>query len=355
MEKRRLGNTDMEVTIVSFGGIPIIPKDYELSVRTVRRAYELGINFYDTARAYNTSEEKIGDALKDVRDKVFYATKTHLRSKEEAERHIQESLRNLRTSYIDLYQIHSVDDIPTLDRVMSKDGALPALEEAQRKGYIRYIGITGHRAEILMEAINRYPFATVMSPLNFLEQSHAANLLPLCREKNIGFIVMKPFAGGSLVTADKDVQALVGAKNSGEMARLSVKFAISFPGVSCVIPGLGTPQEVEEAVQAGEEFGALTEEEKRIFERLKAILVEPFCRGCGYCLPCPQSIDIPAILRALLYATRFNLMERARNMYSQQTVKADACVECGICEQRCPYKLPIREMLKSAKEILAQM
>ncbi len=352
MEKRRLGNTNMEVTIVSFGGIPIITRDYELSVKTVKRAYELGINFYDTARAYQTSEEKIGDALKDVRDKVFYATKTHLRSKAEAEKHIQESLRNLRTPYIDLYQIHSVDDIHTLDRVMSKDGALPALEEAQKKGYIGYIGITGHRAEVLIEAINRYPFATVMSPLNFLEQSHAANLLPLCKERNIGFIVMKPFAGGSLVTADKDVQALVGAKSSGEMARLSVKFAISFPGVSCVIPGLGNPQEVEDAVQAGEEFGALTKEEKSIFERLKAILVEPFCRGCGYCLPCPQNIDIPAILKALLYATRFNLIERAKNMYAQQAVKADACVECGICEERCPYQLPIRQMLKSVKETL---
>jgi predicted aldo/keto reductase-like oxidoreductase len=351
MEKRKLGNTYMEVTIVSFGGIPIITRDYELSVKTVRRAYELGINFYDTARAYNTSEEKIGDALKGVRDKVFYATKTHLRTRREAERHIQESLKNLRTSYIDLYQIHSVDDIDTLDRVMAKDGALPALEEAQKKGYIRYIGITGHRAEILIEAINRYPFATIMAPLNFLEQSHAANLLPLCREKNIGFIVMKPFAGGSLVTGDKDVQALIGAKSSGEMAKLSVKFALSFPGVSCVIPGLGNPQEVEEAVRAGEEFGALREEEKEIFERLKSILIEPFCRGCGYCLPCPQNIDIPSILRALLYAERFNLMERARNIYAQQAVKADACVECGVCEERCPYKLPIREMLKSARSI----
>jgi len=351
MEKRKLGNTYMEVTIVSFGGIPIITRDYELSVKTVRRAYELGINFYDTARAYNTSEEKIGDALKGVRDKVFYATKTHLRTRREAERHIQESLKNLRTSYIDLYQIHSVDDIDTLDRVMAKDGALPALEEAQKKGYIRYIGITGHRAEILIEAINRYPFATIMAPLNFLEQSHAANLLPLCREKNIGFIVMKPFAGGSLVTGDKDVQALIGAKSSGEMAKLSVKFALSFPGVSCVIPGLGNLQEVEEAVRAGEEFGALREEEKEIFERLKSILIEPFCRGCGYCLPCPQNIDIPSILRALLYAERFNLMERARNIYAQQAVKADACVECGVCEERCPYKLPIREMLKSARSI----
>jgi len=355
MEKRKLGNTDMEVTIVGFGGIPIITRDYDLSIRTVRRAYELGINYYDTARSYNTSEEKIGDALKDVRDKVFYATKTHLRSKKEAERHIQDSLHNLRTSYIDLYQIHSVDDIDTLDKVMSKDGALTALEEAQSKGYIRYIGITGHRAEVLLEAINRYPFATVMSPLNFLEQSHAANLLPLCREKNIGFIVMKPFAGGSLVSADKDVQALVGAKNSGEMAKLSVKFALSFPGVSCVIPGLGNPQEVEEAARAGEEFGSLTEEEMNIFEKLRSILIEPFCRGCGYCLPCSQNIDIPAILRALLYATRFNLMDRARNMYAQQAVKADACIECGICEERCPYRLPIREMLKSAGEILAQM
>jgi predicted aldo/keto reductase-like oxidoreductase len=262
-------------------------------------------------------------------------------------------LKNLRTSYIDLYQIHSVDDIHTLDRVMSKDGALPALEEAQRKGYIRYIGITGHRAEVLIEAINRYPFATIMSPLNFLEQSHAANLLPLCRERNIGFIVMKPFAGGSLVTADKDVQALVGAKSSAEMAMLSVKFALSFPGVSCVIPGLGNPQEVEEAVRAGEEFGALKGEEKAIFERLKSILVEPFCRGCGYCLPCPQNIDIPSILRALLYAERFDLLERARNMYAQQLVKADACVECGVCEERCPYKLPIRQMLKSARSLFS--
>ncbi|MGC8844170.1 MAG: 4Fe-4S dicluster domain-containing protein, partial [bacterium] len=163
----------------------------------------------------------------------------------------------------------------------------------------------------------------------------------------------KPFAGGSLVTADKDVQALVGAKSSAEMAMLSVKFTLSFPGVSCVIPGLGNPQEVEEAVRAGEEFGALKEEERKIFERLKSLLVEPFCRGCGYCLPCPQNIDIPAILRALLYATRFNLMERAKNMYAQQSVKADSCVQCGVCEERCPYKLPIREMLKSASSLLS--
>lgn len=351
MQKRPLGKTGMEVTAVSFGGIPIINKDFDSAVETVKRAYELGINFYDTARAYATSEEKIGVALKDVREKVFYATKTHLRSKEEAERHIKESLKNLRTSYIDLYQIHSVDDMQTLDRVFQKDGALSALEEAQKRGEIRFIGITGHRPHILIEALNRYPFATVMAPLNFLEQSSAANLLPLCKERGVGFIVMKPYGGGSLVSAEADIQKLVGATSSAEMVSRSVKFCLSFPEVSCVIPGLGTPKEVEEAVQAGEEMSALTEEEETMLKRLKEMLKEPFCRGCGYCLPCPQGIDIPGILKALLYATRFQLMERGKNMYASQAVKADACVECGVCEERCPYKLPIREMLKEARTL----
>ncbi|TDT63738.1 aldo/keto reductase [Fonticella tunisiensis] len=328
---RELGKTGLKVSAVGFGGIPIQRVAAEEAVKVIHRAEELGINFIDTARGYSVSEEYIGHALKGRRDKWIIATKSMERTREGMLKDIDISLKNLQTDYIDLYQIHNVKEMETYNQVVSKGGALKALVEAKKLGKIRHIGITAHSLDTLKVAIESGLFETVMYPYNIIERQ-AEGLFKRAKELNMGTIAMKPMAGGAL--------------NNGYLA---VKFILQNENISVVIPGMATIKEVEENASPAENLTELTQEEERLCQKIASEMGETFCRRCGYCAPCPQGIDIPFSFILKAYYDNYDLKGWSMERYKGLKAHASNCKECGICEGRCPYNLPIRSMLKEVR------
>jgi uncharacterized protein len=340
VKKRRLGRTGLEVTQIGFGGIPIDKRSKDEAARTVQRAVDLGINFFDTARAYGTSEEKIGSVFERRKEGSLchFASKTYQRDRSGALADIERSLKNLRAKRIDLYQIHQVDNEDTFQQIMGSRGALAGLKEARRAGKIDWIGITGHRPDILHKAISTGEFDTVQAPLNIVDHfvfDTERTLLPLARELDVGIIAMKPLAGGLLKDAGRALRFVLAQE------------------ADVVIPGMGSPPEVEEAVAVGEAYQPLSSSElKKLLEEAKELGTE-FCRQCGYCLPCRTGIDIPTVFRLEGHHDRYDSAEWARQQYRSLAAKAANCEECGECEERCPYQLPIRKKLKKAERKLS--
>lgn len=335
MERRILGRTNLEVSVIGFGGIPIQRVDNEMAVKLIEESCNRGINFIDTARGYNESESLIGEALEKVgRDKFVLATKSMKRDYDGMLQELSISLKDLRTNYIDLYQFHNVRSLEELDFILSENGALKALKEAKEKGIIKEIGITSHSPEILDKAIEIGEFATIQCPYNPVERQ-AEEVFKKAKEMNIGVIVMKPLAGGAITNGE-----------------LSLRFIVDNPNISVAIPGMDTLEQVSSNALVGIDKRKLTdEEEKKLFEEANS-LGSQFCRRCGYCLPCPQNIDIPVQFLVEGYYTRYNLKEWAKSRYDAMERRAVHCVECGLCEGRCPYNLPIRKMLKNVVEKL---
>jgi len=367
MQKRRLGRTDLMVSIVGFGGIPIIARPRAEAVKVVRRCYDLGINYFDTARAYGDGEEKIGEALKDVRDEVIIATKTHQRTREEAARAgIGHSLRNLQTNRIDLVQLHGIDDEETLQKAISSDGSLSALKEARSKGVIDFIGITGHNPYVLSKAIETGEFDTVLVTFNVMDRRAAETLIPLARELNIGTIIMKALGGcgGPLEFPQREARFLgkpeLDWPNASEFvnhfgsdgmerAMRSLRFVLAHD-IDTVIPGLRSVEEAQLAVEVAEGFKELSEEDKRLY-RLGELPPEPFCRECGLC-SCPEGIRIQTILRWDHYYTFYGIKNWTREQYAKLNTKVKMCTNCKECEKKCPYNLPVVNMLKDAEKRL---
>ncbi|MBO8168423.1 MAG: aldo/keto reductase [Thermoanaerobacteraceae bacterium] len=335
MQYRILGKTGLKVSVIGFGGIPIQRVDADQAVEIVNRALDLGINFFDTARAYTDSEFKLGKALRARRQEAFIATKSMARTKEEMAADIRTSLDTLGVDYIDLYQLHNVKEKETLERVLAPGGALEALEEAREKGLIKHIGITGHIKDVLKVAMQTGRVETVQLPFNAVETDGVEEILDLAEANNIGTIIMKPLAGGALTNAG-----------------VALKFILSHP-VTTVIPGMDSAEQVVANAAVGDSDFVLNGEEKSLLEEEVARLGSTFCRRCEYCQPCPEGINIPAVFLFEGYYDRYNLADWAKDRYRNLPVKADACVQCGACEEKCPYNLPIREMLARAGAKLA--
>lgn len=329
MEYKVLGKTGLKISKLGFGGIPIQKVDAETTRKLVESMIEKGINYIDTARGYTVSEGYLGEALEGVRDKFVLATKSMSRSKEAMAKDIEISLGNLRTDYIDLYQVHN-PSMHQLEEVMSPGGALEALMEAREAGKIGHIGLTAHSVEVFEKAIELPWVETIMFPYNIVERQ-AEDLIRKCAEKNIGFIVMKPLAGGAI-----------------EDATLALRFICANPDVSVVIPGMFDVKEIEQNLASCENVSPLSETEKEAIQKVREDLGNNFCRRCNYCAPCTVGISIPNVFLFQGYLDRYGLEGWARERYATLSVKASACVECGACEPRCPYNLPIREMLKDA-------
>lgn len=333
MERRQLGRTGVRVPVLGFGGIPIRDCTPAEAERVVGAAVDAGIEFFDTARGYGDSEEKLGRATRGRRDSLFLATKTPEREKAEAARDVEASLRCLDTGYIDLYQLHQVDTLEALHQVMGEAGALSALQEARRQGKIRYIGITGHNPAVLGEALRSGIFDTVQVPVNVLDRfifRPEQELLPLAVACRAGVIAMKPLAGGVL-----------------KEASLALRYVLS-QEVAVAIPGMRTEEEVRQNVAVARSFSPLTEEELDRLIGEAVALGTRVCRQCGYCLPCPQGIEIREVFRLEGMFDRYEQKEAARLLYAGLAVPPASCVECGQCESRCPYRLPIRDRLKVA-------
>ena len=335
MEYKILGKTGLKISRLGFGGIPIQKIDAEGTKALICDLINEGVNFIDTARGYTVSEEYLGYALEGVREKFVLATKSMARTKEAMAKDIDISLGNLRTDYIDLYQVHNPSE-KDLDQVIAEGGALEALLEAKASGKIGHIGITLHSVELFKKALDLDWVETVMFPYNIVE-TQGEELIAKCAEKNIGFICMKPLAGGAIEDAD-----------------IALRFIVSNENVTVVIPGMAEVSEIKQNATAVSDTSPLTAEEEKKIAAIKDLLGTNFCRRCNYCQPCTAGINISGVFLFEGYFSRYDLKDWALSRYSSLPKTASDCTECGVCEERCPYNLPIRQMLKKAAEVMGK-
>lgn len=326
VEYKVLGKTGLKISKMGFGGIPIQKVDAKVTRTLMEALLEQGVNYIDTARGYTVSEEFLGEALEGIRDKFVLATKSMSRTKEAMAADIDVSLKNLRTDYIDLYQVHN-PVMADLDKVTAPGGALEALLEAKAAGKIGHIGLTAHSTEVFERALEFDWVETIMFPYNIVE-TQGEELMRRCTEKNVGFICMKPLAGGAL-----------------EDATLALRFISTNPDVSVVIPGMYDVKEIKQNAEAVENTAELNAEELKQVEVIRKELGTQFCRRCNYCQPCTVGVNISGAFLFEGYLKRYGLGEWAKGRYMAMPKKAGDCVGCGECESRCPYHLPIREML----------
>ena len=330
MEYAMLGKTGLRISRMGFGGIPIQKTDAQVTRALMEELVAHGVNYIDTARGYTVSEAYLGEALCGLRDRFVLATKSMARTKEAMARDIETSLANLRTDHIDLYQVHN-PSLKELEQVCAPGGALEALLEAKAAGRIGHIGVTAHMAAVFERALTLPWVETVMFPYNIVETQGEA-LMKRAYEQGVGFICMKPLAGGAL-----------------EDAALAMRFIAQNPDVSVVIPGMCDVREVRQNIDAFENTAPLTQAELAQIETIRKELGTQFCRRCNYCQPCTAGISMSGIFVLEGYLNRYGLGDWAKQRYAAMAKKAGDCVGCGVCETRCPYQLPIREMLKRCK------
>ena len=329
MQYRTLGKTGLNISRLGFGGIPIQRIDAEGTRALMHQLKDAGVNYIDTARSYTTSEEYLGYALEGIRDHFVLATKSMSRTRDAMAADIRISLKNLRTNYIDLYQIHN-PTVAQLEQVVAPGGALEALLEAKAAKKVGHLGVTAHSLDTFRMALEMDWVETIMFPYNIVE-SQGTELIHACGEKGIGFVCMKPLAGGAI-----------------EDAALALRYICANQDVSVVIPGMAAPQEVEQNIAAVSDASPVTAEEQARFQAVRDALGTQFCRRCNYCQPCTVGISISNVFLFQGYLRRYGLGEWAKGRYHALEKKASDCVGCGACEERCPYNLPIREMLKEA-------
>ena len=336
MEMVRLGKTEITVPKNGFGALPVQRVSLEEGVKLLRHAYEGGFRFFDTARAYSDSEEKLGEALADVREHIFLATKTMAKDGEGFKRDLDASLKLLKTDYIDIYQFHNPSFCP---KPGDGSGLYEAMEEAKRQGVVRHIGITNHRIHVARESIESGLYETLQFPFCYLATDKDLELVEMCREADMGFIAMKALSGG-LIT------------NSAAAYAYLAQYDNVLP-----IWGVQRQSELEEFLRYMDEPPALTEELRAVIEGDRKELSGNFCRGCGYCMPCPVGIEINTCARMSLLIRRSpsdkQLTEKAQAMMK----KIENCLHCGACAKKCPYGLDTPKLLeenyKDYQEILA--
>ena len=323
----RLGKTNLEVNKNGFGALPIQRCDMETSVEILRKAYDNGIDFYDTAHFYTDSEEKIGNAFEDIDRESFYlASKSGAETVDEFWSDLKTSLERMKTDYLDLYQFHNISFVPKAD-----DDLYKAMLEAKEKGMIRHIGITTHKITFAHEAIESGLYETLQYPFSYLSGEEEIELVEKCRQLDVGFIAMKAMGGGLI-------------SNS----KASFAFLNQFDNV-LPIWGIQKISELDEFLSYDENT-TLDDELKKAIEQDKTELGENFCRGCGYCMPCPEEINVSLCARMSLWIRRFptepNMDERTQGIMK----KTLDCTECYSCVDKCPYELDIPELLKENYE-----
>jgi len=359
LERRRLGKTGLEVTVLGLGAIKFPHISAQEAAAAVDRALDLGVNFIDTARGYGDSEEKIGPALSRRRDRVYIATKTGRRSGNEAMAELETSLRNLRTDCIDLYQAHWVCNHEALDQVLAPGGAREAFQKAKEQGKIRHYGITMHRHHgAIRRAIECDLFETIMLAYNPIdEEGVGGELIPLAAGHDMGVIIMKPLSGGLLVSPPGGPRV----EGLDPVVAGTLRGIATNPHITTVIPGMISPQQVEENFRAVTTARAFDEAaRRRFFETVAGMKKElrygQLCLSCGYCAPCRQGIDIPKVFRALYMQQNYPEDQRSlgRELYDGLAVPPDACEECRECLERCPAEIDIPERMKEAIRVFGE-
>lgn len=324
-----LGSTGIQVVQNGFGALPIQRDSKEVAVKIVRRAYEGGMRFFDTARAYSDSEEKVGEALHDVRDNLYIATKTMAQTPEEFWEQLETSLRLLKTDYIDIYQFHCANQVFAPG---DGTGMYECMLEAKAQEKIRHIGITAHKIQIAFDAVESGLYETLQYPFSYLAAEREKELVAKCKEKNVGFIAMKGLAGGLI--------------NKSEAA---MAFMTQYDNV-LPIWGIQRETELEEWLSYMENTPSMTGEIKEYIEREQKELSGEFCRGCGYCMPCPKGIMINQCARMSLMLRRAPSASWLSENMQAEMKKIETCINCRKCVSKCPYSLNTPELLKKNYE-----
>lgn len=334
MQTITLGTTGITVCQNAFGALPVQRTDMETAVKILRRAYEGGMRFFDTARAYSDSEEKLGQALGEVRGEIFLATKTMAKTPEEFWEHLETSLEKLRTDYVDLYQFHCVNQCY---RPGDGTGMYECMLEAKRQGKIRHIGVTAHKLRVAMECVESGLYETMQFPFSYLSSEKELALVEACRQRKMGFIAMKGLAGGLI----RD-------------SRAAMAYMTQFDNV-LPIWGIQKPEELEEWLAFMEETPVYDEELRAFVEQEKQELAGEFCRGCGYCMPCPAGIMINQCARMSLMLRRAPSAAWLTEEMQAEMARIEQCLECGQCRSKCPYELDTPRLLKKNLEDYRQV
>ena len=325
MERVRLGKTEITVNRNGFGALPIQRRNMEDAVKILRKAYDNGIDFFDTARAYTDSEEKIGQALSDVRGDIFIASKTMATDAEKMWEDLETTLENLKTDYLDLYQFHNPSYCP---KPGDGTGLYEAAMKAKEKGMIRHLGITNHRLAVAKEAIGSDLYETLQFPFSYLADEKEVELVKMCKEHDMGFICMKALAGGLITRSDAAMAYMTQFEN--------------------LVPiwGIQRENELKEWLSYMENTPSMTDEITAFIQGEQKALAGEFCRGCGYCLPCPMGIEINNCARMSLMVRRAPSAGWLSEAWQEKMAKIDSCINCRQCTGRCPYELDTPELLR---------
>jgi len=320
-----LGNTGIKINKNGFGALPIQRISKEEAAFLLKKAYNNGITFFDTARFYTDSEEKIGYALSDVRDKIYIASKTMTTKAEEFWNQLNTSLSQLKTDHLDIYQFHNPAFCP---KPGDGTGLYEAMVEAKEKGMIRHIGITNHRLHVAIEAAESGLYETIQFPFSYLATEGEVELVKLCKQKNIGFIAMKALSGGLI-------------NNSAAAYAFQAQFDNVLP-----IWGVQKEKELDEFISYIENPPVMNNEIAALIEKDKKALSTEFCRGCGYCMPCPKKIDIPNVARMSLMIRRAPTTVYFNESWQEKMKMVDDCINCNHCKNHCPYGLNTPKLIK---------
>ena len=329
MKTVRLGKTGITVPQNAFGCLPIQRDSKEVAVKLLREAYEGGMRFFDTARAYTDSEEKVGEAFDGMRDKIYIATKTHAKTPDGFWKDLETSLKLLRTDYIDIYQLHMA---PQCYKPGDGTGMYECLVKAKEQGLIRHIGITAHKLMVAQEIVESGLYETLQYPFSYLSSEKEIALVNACVKADIGFICMKALAGGLITRSDA-----------------AMAFIAQFDGL-VPIWGVQRENELREWLSYMDETPSMTDEIAAYIKGEQDELSGSFCRGCGYCLPCPQGIEINNCARMSLMLRRAPSKGWLSEEYRAKMAKIESCVNCRQCVKRCPYELDTPELLRKNLE-----
>lgn len=323
--KVTLGRSGLVVPKNGFGALPIQRISTDETIKLIHKAFYHGMYYFDTARFYTDSEEKLGKALHDRRDKVIISTKTGATKVEDFWKDLETSLRMLQTDYVDLYQFHNPDFCPLPG---DGTGLYEAMLEAQRQGKVRHIGITNHRLAVAQQAIDSDLYETLQFPFSYLASDKELNLVNQCAEHNIGFIAMKALSGGLI-----------------SHAATAYAYLAQFPGVE-PIWGIQRESELDEFISFQDNPPVLDDEMRQRIEKDRKELTGDFCRGCGYCQPCTVGIEIESCNRMYLFLRRAPYSVYLTEEFNKKMHQIEDCVDCGICKSRCPYGLDIPNLLR---------
>lgn len=333
MDRRTLGSTGIEVCVVGLGGIPLTQLTPDEGAELVSYALDKGIDFIETARGYQDSENKIGVGTRGRRDAVTLASKAGPKDYDGMAAAIDQSLEALGTDYIDIYQMHYVKDEEALKKALGPGGAMKALRKAQDEGKIGHIGVTGHEVKPLVQCMETGEFTNVQLPFNIVEREACDRLIPLANRLNIAVIVMKPLGGGIFPNARDSLRYIMQQR------------------VHVMAVGMKRKFEVDENVALAAGWAPLNEEEMANLMRQAEEMGTTFCRRCYYCVPCPHGVSIDMLMTADMMYSRHGIDELMTAMrWDQSLATAEKCVRCEQCMEKCPYSLPIPDVVAYALE-----